>query len=188
MKLIRYLGNGTGFALLLSAMVVILALAAVVVLRSSKKEYAGRILFPLFFIELAFVFLVLLLGFPAKKEVGVGAGVVPLLWIIGIFSFSLLLFIKAILGFEEKDPQWGRVGVVFVYLGLTILYLVLMPYIGYFIATILFLVGGMYYLSYKKWKVIFSLTAGWLLFSYFAFYKLLYVPLPTGKLITLIFG
>ncbi len=188
MELIRYLGKGTGFTLLLSAMIIIFGIAAYAVIRSSKKEYAGRILFPLFFIELAFVFLVILLGFPAKKEAGVGPGVVPLLWIIGIFSFSILLLIKALLRFEEKDPRWGRIGVVFVYLGFTILYLILMQYIGYFISTILFLVGGMYYLAYRKWKVIIYLTAGWLLFSYFAFYKLLYVPLPTGKLITLIFG
>ncbi len=188
MELITYLGKGTGFILLLSIMVVLFGIAVFIVLRSSKREYAGRILFPLFFIEAAVVFLVLLLGFPAKKEAGVGPGVVPLLWIIGIFSFSLLLLIKALLGFEEKDPKWGRIGVVFTYFGFTILYLILMQYIGYFIATIFFLVGGMYYLTYRNWKVIFSLTAGWLLFSYFAFYKLLYVPLPTGKLITWILG
>ncbi len=188
MELIKYLGKGTGLAFLLSAMVIIFGIAAFIIIRSSKKEYAGRILFPLFFIEAGFVFLVILLGFPAKKEAGVGPGVVPLLWIIGIFSFSILLLVKALLKFEEKDPKWGRIDVVFIYLGFTILYLILMRYIGYYIATILYLVGGMYSLSYRNWKVILSLTAGWLLFSYFAFYKLLYVPLPTGKLITWIFG
>jgi len=188
MKLIKYFGQGSGLFILLSIMLIILGIALFAVIHSSRKEYAGRIMVPLFFIELAFVFLIILLNFPAKKKIGVGPGVVPLLWIIGIFAFSILLFIQAFLKKEDRDPKWGRVDAVLIYFGFTIGYLFLMQYIGYFISTILFLVGGMYYLSYRNWKVMISLTTGWLLFSYYAFYKLLYVPLPTGKLITWIFG
>ena len=188
MELIKYLGHGSGLFLLLVILLGILGVVLFFTLRSSRREYAGRILLPLFFIELAFLFLVLVVNFPAKRGTGVGAGVVPLLWIIGIFAFSLLLFIQAVLRKEDKDPQWGRIDVVLIYFGSTIVYLILMQYIGYFLSTILFLIGGMYYLTYRNWKVMISLTAGWLLFSYFAFYKLLYVPLPTGKLITWIFG
>lgn len=174
--------------LLLLAMLCIFGIVVFVTLKSSRRHYAGRILLPVFFLEVAFVFLIVLLDFPAKKQTGVGAGVVPLLWIIGISAFSLLLLVRALLRREEKDPGWGRVGLVFVYLGWTILYLILIQYIGYFISTVLFLLGGMYYLNYRNWKVMVGLAAGWLLFSYFAFYRLLYVPLPTGTLIDRILG
>lgn len=188
MEIIKYLGQGAGLFALLIAMLVIFGIAAFFTIRSSKREYTGRILFPVIFMELAFTFLIILLGFPEKKDAGVGPGVVPLLWIIGIFAFSLLLLIQALLGYEEKDPGWGHLNVVIPYFIFTILYLFLMQFIGYFIATILFLMGGMYFLNYRNWKVMISLTAGWLLFSYFAFYRLLYVPLPEGKLISWIFG
>jgi hypothetical protein len=71
---------------------------------------------------------------------------------------------------------------------MTILYLIVMQIIGYNMATIIYLISGMYFLTYRNWKVMISLTAGWVLFSYFAFYRLLYVPLPRGLLIEWIFG
>ena len=188
MEVIKFLGKGPGLALLLVIMVAVLGIIAFITNRSSKKEYTGRILFPVIFMEIAFVFLIILLGFPEGQGDNVGPGVVPLLWIIGIFAFSIILLVKAMLGHEEKDPEWGHIKVVITYFVFVVLYLILMQYIGYFIATILFLIGGMYYLTYRNWKVMISLTAGWLVFSYLAFYKLLYVPLPKGKLISWIFG
>ena len=188
MEVIKFLGKGTGLALLIAVMMIILGVITFITNRSSKKEYTGRIIFPVIFMEIASLFLILLLGFPQNTGNGVGPGVVPLLWIIGIYAFSIILLIQALLGYEEKDPQWGHLKVVIPYFIFTIVYLFLMQIIGYFISTILFLMGGMYYLTYRNWKVMISLTAGWLIFSYLAFYKLLYVPLPKGRLISWIFG
>jgi len=188
MGIVRYLGKGSGLILLIIGMVVIFFTVLLVTLRSAKREFAGRIVVPVFFLEAAIIFLVILLNFPAKKQAGVGAGVVPMLWIIGISGFSILLLVKALIGSEEKDPKRGRIDVVLVSVGATILYLILIQYIGYFISSVLFLGGSMYYLTYRNWKVIAGVTAGWLLFSYFAFYKLLFVPLPTGTLLRWVFG
>jgi len=188
MGIIRYLGQGSGFLVLLLAVLFVFGVVVFATLRSSRRHHAGRILFPVFFLGLSLVFLILLLNFPVKKQTGIGAGVVPLLWIVGISAFSVLLLVRALLNREAKDPEWGHVGTVFVYLGWTILYLILMQYLGYFISTVLFLLGGMYYLNYRNWKVMIGLAAGWLLFSYFAFYRLLFVPLPAGTLLERFFG
>ena len=137
--------------------------------------------------EFAILFGILALSFPDRGD-EVGPGVVPLLWIIGIFGFGFLLLIRGLIGHENKDPAWGRIGKVSVFIGMTIIYLIIMQIIGYYLATIIYLISGMYYLAYRDWKVMISMTAGWILFSYFAFYRLLYVPLPKGLLIEWIFG
>jgi len=188
MAIITYLGEGTGFALLLGAMVLILGGLAFLLLRSPKKEYVGRILFAVFFMELAAVCMVLVLNFRQGGGGEVGPRVVPILWLAGISGLSVLLLIRALTGVEEKDPPWGKVGKVAVFIGLTVLYLVLMQYLGYYLTTVLYVVVSMYYLGYRKWKVMASVAATWVVVAYLAFFRLLYVPLPSGLLIDWIFG
>jgi len=188
MEKIQYFSHDSGLYILLAILAVFLGLVVFFVSRSGKKEYTGRIVFPVVFMELAFLFFVIISGFSKTKESGVGPEVVPLLWITGIFIFSIILLIQALTGYEKKDPEWGNLKVVFIYILLIIAYLILIQIIGYYFSTALFLIGGMLFLKYNNWKVIISLTAGWLLFSYFIFYRMLYVPLPEGSLITLILG
>ncbi|MCK5154503.1 MAG: tripartite tricarboxylate transporter TctB family protein [Spirochaetales bacterium] len=187
MEIIKFLGKGPGFWVLLAVLAAILTGITLIVLKSSKKRYAGRIIIPVFFIELALLFGILALGFPDRGD-EVGPGVVPILWIIGILGLGIILLLRGLLKHEEEDPTWGRTDKVAVFIVMTIIYLIIMQLIGYNLSTIIYLILGMYYLSYRDWKVMISLTAGWILFSYFAFYRLLYVPLPRGLLIEWIFG
>ena len=83
-------------------------------------------------------------------------------------------------GKEEKDPEWGKVGKVFIFLGMTVAYLLMMQLIGYSAATLLYLVSCMLFLSYRNWKVMIIISGVWVIFSYIIFYRLLYVPLPKG--------
>jgi len=188
MEIIKFMGKGTGFWLLIIFMAFILSAAIFVVRRSEKKSYTGRIIIPLFFIEFSVVFGILALNFPKASGDEVGASVVPYLWLICISGLALFLLIRGITGHEEKDPEWGRVGKVFIFLGMTVAYLLIMQLIGYSLATLLYLVFGMLFLSYRNWTVMITLSGGWVLFSYFIFYRLLYVPLPKGLLIEWIFG
>ena len=187
MEILKFFGKGIGFWILLAVMVVVVITTALLVKKSSKKQYTGRIVVPVIFIELAIFFGILALAFPVKGD-EVGPAVVPILWIVGIFGLGIVLLIRALTGHEEVDPPWGKVSSVVIYIVMIILYLFIMQLIGYFISTALFLILGMYYLSYRNWKVMISMSVGWILFSYFAFYKLLYVPLPQGILIERIFG
>ena len=187
MEIIIFLGKGTGLGILLAVLAVILIVITLLVIKSPKKRYTGRIVIPVFFIELALLFGVIALGFPDRGD-EVGPGVVPGLWIIGILGLSIFLLIRGLLAHEDEDPAWGRTGKVAVFIAMTIIYLIIMQLIGYNLATIIYLISGMYYLAYRDWKVMVSLSAGWILISYFAFYRLLYVPLPRGLLIEWIFG
>ncbi len=187
MEIIKFLGKGTGFIILLAVLAAILIGITYLVIKSPRKRYTGRIVIPVFFIELSVLFGVITLGFPDKGDV-VGPGVVPGLWIIGILALSIFLLVRGLFEYEDEDPPWGHVGKVAVFIAMTILYLIIMQIIGYYIATILYLFAGMYFLAYRNWKVMISLSAGWILISYFAFYRLLYVPLPRGLLIEWIFG
>lgn len=186
MAIIDFFEKGAGFIILLLVLLVLFLGIFVLVHRSSRKSYTGRIMIPIFFIELALLFGTLALGF-SKSDDAVGAGVVPLLWILSILGLSLFLLIRGILGHEDKDPAWGRVSSVGIMIVFILLYLFFMQIIGYSLSTLLFLVSSMLYLSYRNWKVMLSLSAGWILFSYLVFYKLLYVPLPRGILIEWIF-
>jgi len=188
MEIINFLGKGTGFSILLTLLFIIMIVAIFLIKRSSLKKYTGRIAIPLFFIELSVLFGIMALGFPDKGSDEVGPGVVPGIWIISILCLGLFLFIRGILKKEEEDPEWGRIGVVFIFMGMTIAYVFFMQIIGYTLATFIYLLSSMYFLTYRNWKVMISLTVGWILFSYFTFYKLLYVPLPKGLIIERIFG
>lgn len=153
MELIKLMGKGSGFWLLIIFMAVILAVSIFIVRKSGKKDFTGRIILPLFFIEFAVVFGILALGFPKASGDEVGASVVPSLWLTGILGLALFLFIRGLTGQEKKDPEWGRVGKVFTFLGMTVAYLFIMQLIGYSAATLLYLVSGMLFLSYRTGKL-----------------------------------
>jgi len=187
MKLIEYLGTGSGLLIFIAVLAVVFAGITILVKRSSRKEYTGRIIIPVFFIELALAFGIVTINFPDKGD-EVGPGVVPGLWLISILIFSTLLLFRVFMGNEEKDPPRGHLGKVAVFVVMTILYIVVMQFIGYYLTTVIYLILGMYYLSYRNWIVMISIAGGWIVFSYFAFYRLLYVPLPKGMLIERIFG
>ncbi len=186
MDMITYLSKGTGLNILLAAAVLLFAGFSILIIRSPRRAYAGRILIPVAFIELVAIFFILSLAFPDKGE-GVGPAVVPMLWMFSILAISLLLLVQAIKRMESEDPAWGRVDLVLKYLILIILYLAVMNFMGYYLSTFLFIIIGIRMLDYKNWKVILPLAAGVILFSYIAFHVLLYVPLPGGTVFRLIF-
>ena len=73
--------------------------------------------------------------------------------------------------------------VLALFIGVTIAYLLIMQIVGYYISTLLFLISVMYFLSYRKYVTMFAVSGGWLLFAYLVFQRMLYIPLPQGKLI-----
>ncbi len=186
MEFAKFLNTQIGFYIAFSIYVVSLVILGLIISKTPRKKYIGRILIPVGFIELTIIFFLITLGFPKSDQVG--PAVVPRLWMGVIVALSLYLLIRGIAGKEGEDPESGRIDTIFLFLGLTILYLLAIQYIGYFVSSVFFVILGMYMLSYRNWKVIISVTIGWILFSYFAFFKLLFVPLPKGLIITRIFG
>jgi len=170
------------FVLLL---VFIFVLLIYIINRSSKKPYTSRIMIPVFFIFLSVVFFIVTYSFPSNEKVG--PAVVPRLWIFFLIPLNIYLIIDILRQNKKIEVKTGNKKVVFEFIALLIAYLSGIFYLGYFLSSFLFLFIGMLILGYRRYLTMFIISASWLLFSYLIFYKVLYVPLPVGKLIEMIF-
>jgi hypothetical protein len=89
--------------------------------------------------------------------------------------------------FFNKLKQFRRIATryekhAFTFLGFMTSYILLIPFLGYMLASLLYMPAAMWLLKYRRPVVIVALTAGWLAFSEFVFRQMLYVDLPTGVL------
>lgn len=144
-------------------------------------RFAGNLLLPLLIVTIAAVLFIQSLDFPAQEDVGPAA--VPHLWMAFLACFGVYLIVQAARRMGKPDPVPGRVGFVLLFVGWLVAYLMAVEEIGYFVSTFVFLVASMYVLTYRNHVVIFSVSLGWLGFSYLVFYKLLFIPLPVGDLL-----
>ncbi len=147
---------------------------------ATKRQFLGNVLIPCVFMALAMLFYLVSLTFPHEEA---GPSAIPHLWIIVLVALSIFMIIQALMGKMDPDPKNGRIDMVAVFFGATIAYVLVMQLVGYYISTGLFLVSVMYFLSYRKYLVILGVAGGWLVFAYFIFQRMLYIPLPQGKII-----
>ena len=151
------------------------------VVENNKESYIGNLVLPIAILGLSAICFIQSLGFPTNEDVGPAA--VPFLWIGFTVVFCTALIIQAVLRRGKPDPVSGKIGFVFLFVGWLIVYLGAIELIGYFLSTFIFLVGSMYVLTYRKHVIIFSVSIGWLIFSYIIFAKFLYIPLPIGPIL-----
>ena len=102
------------------------------------------------------------------------------MYIFLILILSSILLLQIFRGKEKAVPPLERKGFLFLVMAILIAYFLAMPWMGYFLSTFLFIVLLMHMLSYKKKGRIWLIAGGWVIFSYFLFYKLLYIQLPLG--------
>ncbi len=174
----------TGLYIFIAMLVCMTAILTFLIRKSpTKRQYWGNILIPCVFIALALFFYVITWSFPEEEA---GPSAVPHLWVVVLIILSAFLVFQALTGKVDPDPKSGRLDILGGFIGAVILYLVVMQILGYYIATFIFLVLVMHFLPYKKYHVIFAVAAGWLLFAYIVFQRMLYIPLPPGKLIEMV--
>lgn len=181
-----FLNSTPGFWVLCAGLLVLILAGRFLVKKSSGKDYLGQATVLITLALVATVFLILTIWFPIRGEVP--ATVVPRLWIVGIYACLIYLTTKIVSKTEDTDKSSGKLGLPFKFIAAMIGYIVLMVLIGYFIASLVFIAVTMTMLSYRRRFVILAISAGWMVFSYLVFYRLLYVPLPQGLVITAIFG
>lgn len=117
------------------------------------------------------------------------------MWLVVFAALALILMIRALRNKtgQVAVPIWHRAAVITV--GATVIYLLLMPYIGFYIMTVLFVAGlGLVYTHYMRKKVLKGETLikeiiRWLIFSiistvflYLIFVRVLNVILPKFSL------
>lgn len=61
-----------------------------------------------------------------------------------------------------------------------ILYVILMNFVGFIPVTIIFLMSGMWYLGYRIWWKNILISILGVIFIYYVFTQIMYVPLPSG--------
>lgn len=170
---------------------VVLALGWVL-LRPFKKlhPYTGQILVLLgiLWVGILFFFITFAFRVPRFANVVTTGATIPRFWFYVLIPVSLLAFIPMLKGEEIPDEHSGslsRVGLVFAVLVVSLL---LFQFIGYYISSALFLVAVMWLLDSRSKIDLIVVPVGWVIFSYFFFYRLLYVRLPIGSLFARILG
>jgi hypothetical protein len=179
-----FFAEGNGSYVLIAILAGIIGIIAVSISRSkTHRQFLGNILVPCVFIALAILFYVITLSFPEEEA---GPAAVPHLWIVVLILLSLSILVQIFIGKSEPDQKSGRLDVLGGFIVSTVGYLITIQFLGYYIATFIFLVVIMYLLSYRKYPMIVAIAGGWLLFAYLVFQRMLYIPLPQGKLIEMV--
>tara|TARA_B100000959_G_scaffold3529_1_gene3850 strand:+ start:148 stop:630 length:483 start_codon:yes stop_codon:yes gene_type:complete len=153
---------------------------------NDKESYIGNLLLPLIILALAAVCFTQSLDFPSGEDVG--PAVVPFLWIGFTVVFCVALIVQAILRKGKPDPVPGKIGFVLLFVCWLVVYLAAIETIGYFFSSFIFLVVSMYVLTFRRHVIIFTVSIGWLIFSYIVFAKLLFIPLPIGLVLQPLLG
>jgi hypothetical protein len=165
---------------------IVLAIGSLIVLlgiglwvrHSRMRQHLGNILIPCSLIAVSLVFLANTFDF--RSEEGAGAAAIPRLWIFLILVLCGIILVQTLRGKEEVVPKIERTGLLVLVIATLIAYFVAISYMGYFLSSFVFIVLLLHMLSYRKKLLIYLIAGGWVIFSYFVFYKLLYVQLPLG--------
>ena len=155
--------------------------------RETKDRYIGNLMLPATILLFALVCLYQSFDFPGGDE-EVGPAGVPYLWIGFTSFFCIILILQALFHKLKPDPIPGNIRFVLLFTCGLVVYLLAIENLGYYASTFLFITLSMYALGYRKYPIMITVAAGWLVFSYFVFSQLLYIPLPEGPLMKLLVG
>lgn len=146
-----------------------------------------KIIGSLIFIVFAGLFFILTFDFPTVGQPkDVGPGFMPKVYASFLVFFSLILLFQGIKEKTKKenesDPLYQNMKIVVGTMILTIIYVFLIPYLGFYLISIIFMIIFLKFTKVKSvWTIIF-VSLGTNLFIFTFFEKLLNVPVPTGLL------
>ena len=162
--------------LVIGALIVIFGIG-IWIRHSGMRQHLGNILIPCSLIAWSLVFLVITFRFRIEEA---GPALIPRLWIYLILVLSGIILWQALRGRDKAAPKIERPSLLALTMAILIGYFLVMPYIGYFLSTFIFIVVMLHILSYRKKILIYVIAVSWCVCSYLVFYKLLYIQLPLG--------
>lgn len=132
-----------------------------------------------------------------------GAAALPVTASVGMMVLSVVLAIQTLTGKNDvralegdaeeqiargrlEPPVAGRRWIAeglrspLFFMGATVIYVLLVPLVGFFVATAAFMLASFALLGVLSWVVRLAVTAGFLLFAYLLFVRVLLVSLPSG--------
>lgn len=174
---VQYFSEGVGLLWLTIGVLTVLTGLGIAVRFSRMRPYLGNILVSSSLIALCLALFAFTFDFPGGEA---GAAVIPRLYIFLIVILSGVVLMRIFRGKEPSVPAIKQRGLLARVAAVVIVYFLALPYLGYFLDTFLLVVVLLHMLSYpRKWPI-YGIAAGWVLFSYFMFYKLMYIQLPLG--------
>lgn len=185
---LTYFAEGAGFLMMLAVFAAAIAAVSFLVYRSRRRPITSTLALSMSFIALGLTVLVLSDNLSHSAFIGNEAAMIPRLWAGILIPIALLLIYRSVTGQEEEPEKGGRLDKVLYVAAVLIVMVFLMKYLGYFICSAIFVFACMYILDYRKYLTMTALSLAWVAFSYFIFYKLLWVTLPIGTVIKAIFN
>ncbi len=174
---VKFFSEGMGLLWLTIGVLAILSALGLAVRFSRMRPYLGNILVSCSLVAVSLVFLILTFDFPAEEA---GPAVIPRLYIGLILLLSGVVLVQTFRGKEPAVPGLRQPALLARVMAVLIVYFLALPFLGYFLCSFLLVVVLLQTLSYPRKGLIYLIAAGWVIFSYFAFYKLLYIQLPLG--------
>jgi len=125
--------------------------------------------------------------FPQDNVLLLGPSFFPRLLAVGLLIMSILLLIKALMGrsmqsndkFDIKNPGTQRAGIALL---ATIVYCLVLPYLGFIIDNVLYLIFLMYLLKQRSYLKMVIISLGVTFMVYAVFRMALNITLPLGLL------
>jgi putative tricarboxylic transport membrane protein len=182
--LLAGLGEGPALRFLKTLLVVVNVLLAVVLLRTSFRHRFGELMVLSVVMSLALLLFVMSEALPPPSPVDtVGARGVPRLWIALLLPLALYQVFLVLREKPQGKKKKRKPLLMFTFLGFMTSYILLIPLLGYMLASLVYMPGVLWLLKYRHPVKMAVLTCGWLAFSEFVFRRMLYVDLPSGVLL-----
>jgi tripartite-type tricarboxylate transporter receptor subunit TctC len=169
-----------GLGALAAVILLFAGLAVPLLRRTSLRGRAGHVVIPAMLLCMALLFLAATFAFAASDEVGPVA--IPRLWIGVLVPVCAGLLYRAVRGRDQAVRRGPRFDLV-VRLGvLLVAYVAGIHLVGYVASSAVFLPLAMLLLGERSLHWIALVTLVWVAGSYAVFVRVLFVPLPSGRL------
>lgn len=147
--------------------------------------YKGQILVLCALLWVALVFTVITFSFHEGKgalATATKASTMPRLWAGLMVPVAVLILAPIWKGQVKPDEKFGNWKLPLIVLCLVVACVAAFKYIGYYISSGLMILGIMILLKQKNKAVLIGLPLAWIAFTYGVFAKLLFIPLPVGRI------
>jgi len=158
---------------------------------SKIRPFTGQLLVLAGVFWVGLLFFLISFSFPAPSPIlraVTDAGTIPRAWFYALVPAVALTLIPILKGKEEPDPKWGNLRLIAIVFCTLVISISLFNIIGYYISSVIFIIVTMWVLGSRSKVELIAVPAGWILFSYFIFARLLHVRLPVGSIFAGLLG
>lgn len=121
--------------------------------------------------------------FPKVKLEEIGPAVMPRIYAAILFILGGIVVVQGLMAKKrEEEENEKTLGYAVISMVFVLVFLILIPVIGFYISTALLVVGLLLFSKVRNYILLISVPVGTVLFIYVCFEKLLKVAIPAGSL------